>query len=194
MQIAAHRTTLKVDRRDMATYQAPRPWMQDFWLWILLVGPLVAPLFMATGIPVLRPFADGIYLLGSTVCPKLGFHFMFMNYSVAVCSSCWSAVFGLWTVRLLYGRAGEGYGPFSRLGLQSSWAQWQQTSSQLKLGVVLVGFLPWAIDVMLTDTGLLYTPHLYMMFAGYMGGLVAAMLMMPARTAMRDRIERQSVG
>lgn len=178
----------------MAIYQTPRPWMQDLWLWILLVGPLVAPLFMATGISVLRPFADGIYLLGDTVCPKVDFHFMFMNYPVAVCSSCWSAVFGLWTVRLLYGRAGEGFGPFSRLGLQSVWTRWQQTPGQLKLSVLLIGFLPWAIDVMLTDTGLLYTPHIYMMFAGFMGGLAAAMLMMPTRAAMRDRIERQNVG
>ncbi len=195
MQVAVQQKAgLRVDRRDMVIYRAPRPWMQDLWLWILLIGPLVAPLFMAIGWPVLQPFANGIYLLGETVCPKVGFHFMFLSYPVAVCSSCWSAVFGLWTVRLLYGRSGEGFGPFERLRLETFWTRWQQTPVEMKLGVLLVGFMPWALDVMLTDTGILYTPHAYMMFAGYAGGIVAAMLMFPARAEMRARMERQSRG
>lgn len=195
MQVAVQpKTGLRVDRRDRVASKVARPWMQDFWLWILLVGPLVAPLFMAIGWSVLQPFAGAIYLLGDTVCPKVDFHFMFLNYPVAVCSSCWSAVFGLWTVRLLYGRAGEGFGPFAGLRLQGFWARWQHTSAHFKLSVLLLGFMPWALDVMLTDTGLLYTPHAYMMVAGYMGGIVAAMLMFPARAGMRTRIERQSVG
>lgn len=194
MQVAVQqKTALRVDRRDMVAYKAPRPWMQDLWLWILLVGPLVAPLFMATGWPVLRPFADGIYLLGQTVCPKVNFHATFMNYAVAVCFSCWAAVFGLWTVRLLYGRASEGFGAFDRLRLQRFWLRWQHTPLELKLGVLLLGFLPWALDVMLTDTGIMYTAPAYMMLAGYVGGIVAAMLLFPARAEMSARIERKNL-
>ena len=38
-----------------ATRQAPtKPWLQDFWLWILLIGPLTAPLFAWTNWPILN--------------------------------------------------------------------------------------------------------------------------------------------
>src|SRR5437868_8529182 len=93
-----------------ARSEAGRPWLQDASLWILLVGPLVAPLFVALGIGVLRPFGGGIYLLGEAICPKVDVHLMFLGQPMAVCSSCWAAVFGLWAIRLLYGRTGEGLG------------------------------------------------------------------------------------
>ncbi len=112
---------IPVDTLHQAGVKPPRPRLQDFWLWILLVGPLVAPLFAYLGYSVLQPFADAIYLLGRTVCPKVGVHFMFLGYPMAVCSSCWAAVWGVWSVRLLYGRAGEGVGPLSRLELSRTW-------------------------------------------------------------------------
>lgn len=168
--------------------RTPRPWLQDFWLWILLVGPLVAPFFVALNISVLRPFADAIYLLGDTVCPKPDVHLMVFGEHMAVCSSCWSAVWGLWTVRLLYGRAGEGFGPAGRLGLSPVWARWQAVPMLVKLAVLAVGFIPWAVDVTLWDIGAWASPHLFMMFAGFTGGLTAGLLMLPAASAMRARL------
>jgi hypothetical protein len=177
-----------------AQLKPPRPWLQDFWLWILLVGPLVAPLFAALGLPLLKPFADGIYLLGQTVCPKVSMHFMVFGYPMAVCSSCWSAVFGLWTIRLLFGRAGEGIRPFSSLGLSPFWARWQNAAITTKLAVLAVGFLPWALDVMLWDLRLWASPHAFMMFAGYMGGLVAGAVLLPAAAEMRLRSVETGLG
>ena len=107
------------------THYVRRPWLQDIALWILLVGPLTAPLFRWTGIGILQPFADAIYFLGWLVCPKMEVHLMFLGYPLSVCSSCWFAVFGLWTVRMLYGRAGEGMGVFSRLNTGAAWARWR---------------------------------------------------------------------
>jgi hypothetical protein len=167
---------------------APRPWLQDFWLWILLIGPLVAPLFIALDLAVLRPFADGIYLLGQTVCPKVHMHFMAFGNPLAVCSSCWSAVFGLWTIRLLYGRAGEGMGPFSLPGLRAAWARWESVPSSGKLAVLAAGFLPWAVDVMMWDLGVWASPHAVMVAVGYMGGLAAGMVLLPAASEMRTRM------
>lgn len=176
--------------RTSAMVQPARPWLQDLWLWILLVGPLVAPLFVALGLGVLRPFADGIYLLGQVVCPKVSVHFMVFGNPMAVCSSCWSAVFGLWTVRLLYGRSGEGFGPFARLDLPAFWARWHATPLSLRLSVLLVAFTPWALDVMLWDAGIWASPHAFMMFAGFLGGLGAGSLLLPAASEMRARLAR----
>ncbi|MBF6613735.1 MAG: hypothetical protein IVW55_11470 [Chloroflexi bacterium] len=172
----------------------PTPWMQDFWLWILLLGPLVAPLFVMLKLSVLQPFAEAIYLLGATVCPKVNVHMDFLGAAVAVCYSCWASVWGLWTVRLLYGRAGEGYGIFSRLNLSSFWARWQGTSVEFKLGTLALGFVPWAADVVLWDLGVWASAQFYMIFAGYLGGLVAGMLVLPAASEMRARLERKKVG
>ncbi len=194
MQLAAgHHSRLRVDSRDLATRHAPRPWVQDLWLWILLLGPVLAPLFMLSGQPLFQLIAGGIYTLGDAVCPKVDFHFMFLGYPLAVCSSCWAAVFGLWTVRLLYGRAGEGMGLFSRLNLHRFWSRWQATPPEIKLSVLVAGFLPWATDVMLTDLRIWFSPHPFMMLAGYLGGLVAAMLLFPARAQMRARLQRNGL-
>lgn len=162
-----------------------RPWLQDAWLWLLLVGPLTAPLFAWTGWPVLKPFSDGIYLLGAIVCPKLSEHFVLLDNPMSVCASCWSAVFGLWTVRLLYGRAGEGMGIFSRLDLTLWWERWSRAPLTTRLAVLFAGFLPWAFDTMVWDLGVWASPRPFMMLVGYLGGLAAGLLLLPAASAMR---------
>ncbi|HKP53397.1 MAG TPA: hypothetical protein VJ183_12210 [Chloroflexia bacterium] len=172
----------------------PRPWFQDLWLWILLVGPLVAPLFVALGSPILKPFADGIYLIGEAVCPKVGVHMMFLGEPVAVCFSCWASVWGLWVVRLLYGRAGEGFGPFAKLGMRSLWARWEGAPMMTRLGALSLGFMPWALDVMLWDLGAWDSPAAYMMLAGFLGGVTAGMLLLPAASAMRARVASRRTG
>ncbi len=187
-------TTRTLPQRGMADEAgAPRPWLQDFWLWILLVGPLVAPLFVALGVPVLRPFADAIYLLGMTVCPKPDVHLMVFDRPMAVCASCWAAVWGLWAVRLLYGRAGEGFGPLARLGLARTWARLRAVSPLTKVSVLALGFMPWAVDVALWDMGAWASPQGFMMLAGFLGGLSAGLLMLPAASEMRARLGRAGI-
>jgi|GEM_PF-3861542 len=185
---SADNTKRAASRTIIGRQHPPRPWLQDFWLWILLVGPLVAPLFVVLGIPVLRPFADAIYLLGATICPKPGVHLMVFDQRMAVCSSCWAAVWGLWAVRLLYGRAGEGFGPFSKLRLGPIWARWQSAPTTTRLSVLALGFMLWALDVALWDMGAWASPHIFMMLAGFTGGLTAGLLMLPAASQMRTRL------
>lgn len=164
-----------------------RPWLQDIALWILLVGPLTAPLFRWTGIGILQPFADAIYFIGRVVCPKYEVHLMFLGYPMAVCSSCWFAVFGLWTIRAMYGREGEGMGVFSWLNPGAAWARWEETSIYVKLSVLAALFIPWAFDVMAYDIGLWSSPHPFMMLVGYLGGIGAGLLLLPAAAQMRVR-------
>ena len=177
----ASRSTVRVEK-------PPRPWLQDLWLWILLVGPLVAPLFAATGWSVLRPVADGIYMLGQAICPKVSEHMMVWGEAMAVCASCWAAVWGLWVVRLIHGRAGEGFGPFMRLGLTPYWMGWRDAPITIKLSVLLAGFLPWAFDVMMWDTGTWRSPQPFMMLVGFIGGIAAGVLLLPMAAEMRDRL------
>ena len=175
---------------------APRPCLQDFWLWILLVGPLVAPFFVWLGWGVLHPFADAIYFLGDLICPKEDAHLIFLGNPMAVCSSCWAAVLGLWAIRLLYGRSGEGIGPLSRFQqpISAFWARWQTAPVSVQLRVLAAGFLPWAFDVLTWDLGIWSSPQPYMLFAGFLGGLAAGAILLPAASEMRTRLARERRG
>jgi hypothetical protein len=62
----------------------------------------------------------------------------------------------------------------------------------LKLSVLAALFMPWAFDVMAWDTGLWASPHAFMMLVGYLGGLGAGLLLMPASAQMRIRTGRGS--
>ena len=63
-------------------------------------------------------------------------------------------------------------------------------ASLLASSVLAVGFLPWAIDVALWDLNAWTSPQLYMIFAGFTGGLVAGALVLPAASEMRARLAR----
>jgi hypothetical protein len=193
IETAQSKITMPLERvRPRTVVDKPtRPWLQDLWLWILLVGPLTAPLFVVVGWPILQPFAEGIYMLGRAVCPKVMMHLTFLGEPMAVCSSCWAAVWGLWVVRLVHGRAGEGFGPFAKLNLMPYWLGWRDAPITAKLSVLLAGFMPWALDVMLWDTGTWSSPHAFMMLVGFLGGLSAGSILFPAAADMRERIARR---
>jgi hypothetical protein len=48
--------------------------------------------------------------------------------------------------------------------------------------------MPWALDVMLWDIGAWNSPSVYMMFAGFVGGVAAGSILLPAASAMRSRL------
>ncbi|MEO5953842.1 MAG: hypothetical protein ABIQ44_15375, partial [Chloroflexia bacterium] len=83
------------------------------------------------------------------------------------------------------GRAGEGMGGFSNLNLAPMWSRWANAPAALKLAVLALGFFPWALDVITWDLGMWVSPRFFMSFAGYMGGLAAGALLLPAASAMR---------
>ena len=82
-------------------------------------------------------------------------------------------------------------GIFSRLGLSSLWARWMSASLTTRLAVMLVAFVPWALDTALWDTGTWSSPRLFMMFVGFLGGLGAGLLLLPASSGMRARLSQK---
>jgi hypothetical protein len=81
-------------------------------------------------------------------------------------------------------------GVFSRLNLKAMWDRWSDTPSYVKLSVLAVSFLPWTLDVIAYDTGLWSSGHPLMMLVGYVGGLGAGLLLLPAAAQMRIRTGR----
>src|SRR5436853_3921196 len=74
----------------------------------LFVGPLISPLFRATGLPLV---SDAGWLarelLTTYVCPTPARSFMLLGLPMAVCARCWGATIGLLLARTLFTRAGR---------------------------------------------------------------------------------------
>jgi hypothetical protein len=146
------------------------------WTWlvlgVLLVGPLVGPLFAWLGWPLLGLINWPLYLMGETVCPQPAFVLNVLGYPMLVCSRCWSGVLGLWIVLLAY-RAGAA-GPV--------WRGWLRQPEAVRVGLALAAFAPWVLDIVAADRGWWASDHPAMMLTGVLGGLGAGALVLPFAT------------
>ena len=78
-------------------------------LWVLFLGPLIAPLFQATGLPLLTDSgALARELLSRYVCPTPAKSYMLAGFPMAVCARCWGATIGLWVGWLVFRRGAGG--------------------------------------------------------------------------------------
>ena len=143
--------------------------LADSILAILLIGPLVGPIFHAWGWPVLEWLNWPIYLLGETVCPQPIFRLEVLGAPLVVCSRCWAAVGGLWLIRLAYSRWGRGPG----------WRTWLAQPEGVRLGLALLLFTPWVLDILASDLGWWSSGHPLMILLGLAGGLGAGQLILP---------------
>ncbi|NTU79137.1 MAG: DUF2085 domain-containing protein [Chloroflexales bacterium] len=85
-------------------------WPLDALLWVLFLGPVIAPLFQVTGLPLAA--SAGMLardLLAAYVCPTPDRSIRLLGLPVAVCARCWGATIGLWAARWLAGRARAEY-------------------------------------------------------------------------------------
>jgi hypothetical protein len=72
---------------------------------VLFFGPLIAPLFQATQLPLVADSgALARDLLARYVCPTPAKSYIVLGFPMAVCARCWGATIGLWAAWLLAGR------------------------------------------------------------------------------------------
>ncbi|GAB4197412.1 MAG: DUF2085 domain-containing protein [Roseiflexaceae bacterium] len=72
-------------------------WLLKTLLAVLFLGPLIAPLFQATGLWLVADSgALARDLLASYVCPTPAKSYVLLGYPMAVCARCWGATIGLW--------------------------------------------------------------------------------------------------
>ncbi len=67
------------------------------FLVLLFLGPLIAPLFQATGLPFVA--ASGALahdMLARYLCPTPAKSYELLGFPMAVCARCWGATIGLW--------------------------------------------------------------------------------------------------
>lgn len=72
-------------------------------LWVLFLGPLIAPLFVATGLPLVADSGQlARDLLSTYICPTPAKSYYLLNQPMAVCARCWGATIGLWAGYILF--------------------------------------------------------------------------------------------
>jgi len=70
---------------------------------VLFFGPLIAPLFQATQLPLVADTgALARDLLARYICPTPAKSYVLLGFPMAVCARCWGATIGLWAAWLLF--------------------------------------------------------------------------------------------
>lgn len=143
----------------------------DAVLWVLFLGPLISPLFRATGLPLL---ADaGLLardLLAAYVCPTPERSYALLGLPMAVCARCWGATIGLWAARLAVAQGVRGdaqRGPF---------AWFRGLPWPARLALAALPFLLWPIEIVGHYGGWWHAPMGLLLLNGAQAGFAAGLL------------------
>lgn len=130
--------------------------LERFWshwsivlvLSVLFLGPLLAPLFQATGFPLLVDSGALAHdVLSRYVCPTPAKAAHILGYPMAVCVRCWGATIGLWLGWFLLSGRGFRSERSRLLFADSCRASWS-----LYLGLMGAAFLLWVLEIWLWPT------------------------------------------
>ena len=104
MFISPQQPNLRASLRPLADQHARAwpTWPLKAVLAALFLGPLIAPLFQATGLLLVAD--SGVlarHLLATYICPTPAKSYVLAGYAMAVCARCWGATIGLWLAFLL---------------------------------------------------------------------------------------------
>ncbi|HMQ34377.1 MAG TPA: DUF2085 domain-containing protein [Chloroflexaceae bacterium] len=151
---------------------APRPWPTwplDALLWVLFLGPLISPLFRASGLPLV---ADaGLLardLLATYVCPTPERSLTLLGLPMAVCARCWGATIGLWAARLLVAREAAAPTPVLAWFRALPWPA--------RLSLAALPFLLWPLEIVGHYGGWWHAPMGMLLLNGAQAGLAAGLL------------------
>jgi uncharacterized membrane protein len=159
-------TTLTLPRRS-----APQPWptwIFDTLLWILFLGPIISPLFRATGIPLVTD--AGVLardVLATYICPTPERSYLLFGLPMAVCARCWGATIGLWAARLLVGSRWSASAPLQAFRAMP-WA--------LRLTICALPFLLWPLEIIGHYQGWWFAPMSLLLLNGMQAGFAAGLL------------------
>ncbi len=120
------------------------------WLLVILFfGPVVAPLFQATGLPLLAGSGALAHdLLATYICPTPAKSYMLLGFPMAVCARCWGATIGLWAAWWLF-RGAQVAGGRSQIdrGLTTLVSHYLALPVMLRLALAVGALLLWRLEI-----------------------------------------------
>jgi hypothetical protein len=151
---------------------------------VLFFGPLIAPLFQATQLPLVADSgALARDLLARYICPTPAKSYVLLGFPMAVCARCWGATIGLWAAWYLIRRPTTDDRRWSGVGGQWSVVgrRWPVVGDLQKVYLalgwparLLVGALPfllWMAEINLWAAAPYWVLLLNGAFAGFSAGL-----------------------
>jgi hypothetical protein len=151
---------------------------------VLFFGPLIAPLFQATQLPLVADSGALAHdLLSRYICPTPAKSYVLLGFPMAVCARCWGATIGLWAAWLLLrppttdhrrwysvgGRWSVVSGRWSVVGgLQKGYLNWPWP---VRLLVGALPFLLWVAEISRWPAAPYWLLLLNGAFAGFWAGL-----------------------
>lgn len=147
-------------------------WAFDAVLWVLFLGPIISPLFRATGLPLV---ADaGLLardLLATYVCPTPERSYELLGLPMAVCARCWGATMGLWAARLLVARQGD-----AASGVATPLGWFRDLPWPARLALAALPFLLWPLEIVGHYGGWWFAPLPLLLLNGAQAGFAAGLL------------------
>lgn len=146
-------------------------WAFDTLLWVLFLGPLISPLFRATGLPLVAD--TGLLardLLATYICPTPERSYLLFGLPMAVCARCWGATIGLWVARLLVGW--QLRSPRREAALPN-WFRGLPWGARLLL--CALPFLLWPLEIIGHYGGAWYAPLWLLLLNGLQAGFFAGL-------------------
>lgn len=132
---------------------------------VLFLGPIIAPLFQASGLAALVwSGALARDLLASYVCPTPAKSYLLLGFPMAVCARCWGATIGLW-IAYLWSRRMPAH---PRLPMIAG--GWRLLA--LQLIVALGAFLLWPLEIYGEAQGWWYAPYWLLLLNGALFGIL----------------------
>jgi hypothetical protein len=179
---------LKTQLPDPHTRAWPT-WPLYVALSVLFCGPLAAPLFQATRLPLLADSGALAHdLLAYYVCPTPAKSYVLLAFPMAVCARCWGATLGLWLAWLLV-RGTKNVADNRRSSVvpprPSSVVRclraYLATPWPLRMGPAVLAFLLWMIEINAWATA----PRALLLLNGANAGFWAGLLLYSIWPGMR---------
>lgn len=147
-------------------------WIFDLLLWTLFLGPIISPLFRATGLPLVAD--SGVLareLLATYVCPTPERSVLLFGLPMAVCMRCWGATVGLLAARFLVTRhMGRGAGGVNWL------RRFRELPWAVRLLLCALPFLLWPLEIVGHYSGWWFAPMWLLLLNGAQAGFAAGLL------------------
>lgn len=146
---------------------------------VLFLGPVVSPLFRATGLPLLSD--AGLLardLLSAYVCPTPDRSYALLGFPMAVCARCWGATVGLLLARTLFRATGRPRrpnlldGPYPR-ALLAPLGRIALAPLPVRLLLCALPFLLWPLEIAGAAQGWWYAPLWLLLLNGAQAGFFA---------------------
>jgi hypothetical protein len=146
-------------------------WLLDILLAVLFLGPLLSPLFRATGQPVVDETGALARNMLVYICPTPAQSYMLFGFPMAVCARCWGATIGLWVARLWLPAALAHTDRAAVVLWRFRGRAWP-----LRLMLCALPFLLWPLEIVGTAQGWWSLPPLWLLVingaqAGFAAGL-----------------------